>query len=137
MKKLINTFSNDIDKIAVKKNGNVKAIKNMSLFEFFNIVKNIPYRKDTAPVEVISRPAHILKLSKLGMDCKKKSILMCSFCKQKNIPFRLIASSKKINHRIHHVFPQAKINGKWKNIDATYNHYKIFEPKKVTYAVQL
>jgi len=134
---LINRYAGDINKIAIKKNGIKKDLNKMSLTEFFNIVRDIPYRKDTAPIEIVARPKYILKLHKLGMDCKKKAILIASYCKLKNIPFRLIASSKKTNRRIHHVFPQIKKNGIWLNVDATYKHYKIFEPKRVTYAVQL
>jgi len=73
----------------------------------------------------------------MGADCKKKSILMGSYFKNNGIPFRLIGSSKNKNKRIHHVFPQAFLDGKWVNTDATYNHYNLGDQKKVTKAVIL
>ncbi len=131
---LINRYYNDLKKMFTIKNGRRVPVLNLSLKDFFNLVRGIKYRKDIKPVEVISRPKHIINHRKMGMDCKKKAILIASFLKYKNYPYRLIASSRKPNGRIHHVFPQVALNGEWLNVDATYPHYKIFEPKEITKA---
>ena len=107
-----------------------------SLQGFFNYVKNIPYLEDTTKAEIVSRPKYMLGKGafKNGIDCKKKAVLMASWLEAHGIPYRLVAVSERKNKQIHHVFPQAKINGKWLNVDATYNHYKLFEGKpKVTH----
>lgn len=132
MKYLIRKFFRDLNRVKVVKNGRKVPITSLSLFEFFQVVKNIPYRKDTKPIEVISRPKHILRKRHLGMDCKKKALLIGSYLHGRGIPYRLIASSRKKNGRIHHVFPQAKLKNGWCNVDATYNHYRLFQPKTVT-----
>lgn len=130
MYRLIEQYSGDIDHIRVKG----KPLSSLNLFDYFNYVKNIPYRKDVKGIEVVSRPSKIIDNKNVGMDCKKKSILISAYLKNRGIPFRLIASSKRPDKRIHHVFPQMKIDGKWLNMDATYKDYKPLELKTVTKA---
>lgn len=134
MYRLIEKFFPDVHKILVKRCGNVKPFSSLNIEEAFDMVKNIPYRMDKPPIEVISRPAYIMRNSGLGMDCKKKAILLSAYLKSRGIPYRLIASSKRPSGRIHHVFPQVNIAGQWLNYDATYSHYKPFEKKFVTKA---
>ncbi len=129
---LINKYNNDLDKIYVRKNGQYRPVSSLTLQEYFNIIRRIPYRRDKKPIEVVARPKHIFKHRNLGMDCKKKAVMISSYLKNNGIPYRLASSSKKINKRIHHVFPQMYLNGEWMNVDATYPHYKIFAPKTVT-----
>lgn len=130
MYRLIDHYSGDIDRIQV----NGKPLSSLNMFQYFDFVKKIPYRKDIKAIEVIGRPEKIIQSRNEGMDCKKKSILISSYLKQRNIPFRLIASSKREDKRIHHVFPQMCIDGKWYNMDATYKHYKPLELKQLTKA---
>lgn len=130
MYRLIDQYSGDLDRIQL----NGKPLSSLKLFEFFNLVKNIPYRKDIPAIEVVSRPEKIIRNRCNGMDCKKKSILIASYLKNRGIPFRLIASSKRPDKRIHHVFPQAELSGIWYNLDATYKHYKPLELKQLTAA---
>ena len=136
MKRLIEQYSADLDTIYVMRRGNLMPVAKMSLNEFFDFVRKIPYRIDTKPREVVARPALLIKDRYLGLDCKKKSILMASYVsrnpalQKQKARWRLIASSRRPDGKIHHVFPQLSINGSgWKNIDATYNNYRIFEPK--------
>jgi transglutaminase-like putative cysteine protease len=130
MYRLIDQYSGDIHSIHVKG----VPLSRLNLFDFFDFVRNIPYRKDIKGIEVVSRPAKIIDSKNVGMDCKKKSILISAYLKHRGIPFRLIASSKRPDKRIHHVFPQMKIDGKWLNMDATYKDYKPLELKTVTKA---
>lgn len=132
MKRLINNYSGDLNSVYIKKNNQYIPITELSIREFFNFVKSIPYRRDRKPIEVVSRPNRILNVADNGIDCKKKAILISAYLKQRNLPFRLIASSRLKNKKIHHVFPQIGIAGEWLNLDATYNHYKPFERKAVT-----
>jgi hypothetical protein len=134
MNRLIKTYSKDVNNIMVKRNNEVCPLSKLSLDEAFDYVKNIPYRQDTAPVEVVSRPAFIAKNSSVGMDCKKKAILLSAYLHNRGIPYRLIASSKKLSGRIHHVFPQVQLAGNWYNFDATYSNYKPFQLKTLTKA---
>ena len=132
MKKLINKYYNDLKNYVVNVRGKRVPVENLTIEEFHNVVRNIPYRQDTKPKEVIARPRHLLNHRKLGLDCKKKGVLMAAFFKLKGIPYRLIGSSSNPNRRIHHVFPQAFLNGEWCNMDATYNYYRPYEKKRVT-----
>lgn len=107
-----------------------------SFQDFFNFVKEIPYNEDSIKAEIVSRPKYLLGKSafKNGIDCKKKATLIGAWLNAHNIPWRLVAVSEKKDKKIHHVFPQAKIDGKFLNADATYDYYKLFSAKpKVTY----
>ena len=129
---LIKKYYKDLRNFRIVKNGKRIPLLSLTIKEFFNFVRKIPYRQDKKPVEVVARPNHILKTRCLGMDCKKKSVLVASYLKNKKIPYRLIGSSIKKNRRIHHIFPQANMSGEWENLDATYKHYQPFQPKEVT-----
>jgi hypothetical protein len=134
MYRIINNYSADLNDVFVKRNGKLIPLSNLSILEMFDVVRKIPYRRDIHNIEVVARPIKILASSPAGMDCKKKSILMSSFCKENKIPFRLIASSRRPDRKVHHVFPQGFLSGMYRNLDATYPHYKPFEDKQVTAA---
>ena len=87
----------------------------LTIKEAFDVVRKIPYRRDSAPVEVVTRPGIVARNMRVGMDCKKKAILLSAFLKRRGIPFRLIASSKRKDKRIHHVFPQLNFAGEWRS----------------------
>ncbi len=134
MHRLVDCYSGDLDHVMVQDGMSRKPFSKLSLKKAFDFIRKIPYRRDTPPKEVIARPAHILNNRKKGMDCKKKAILIAAYCKRRGIPCRFVASSRKKNRRIHHVFPQVNLGGIWCNLDATYPHYKPFEVKPVTKA---
>ena len=100
---------------------------------WFDRVRLIPYRRDPHGVEVAARPSHSLRYGPtVGIDCKKKCILMVAWAIKNGVPWRVITSSKRADKRHHHVFPQFLISGKWTNADATYPQYKVGEKKPVT-----
>jgi transglutaminase-like putative cysteine protease len=140
MYKLIERFYGDLDIVRVQKRGKAVPVSSLDLRSYYNLVRSIPYRRDTKPVEVISRPYYIFKHRALGMDCKKKAILLGSYCKGNGIPYRLIASSRRPDKRFHHVFPQGflRMSGdsgpEWVNLDATYGNYRLGEHKTATAA---
>jgi len=117
-----------VDQTAADING----LSKIPLCDYFDLIKNIPYRRDIKPREIIARPRHLLKFRNAGLDCKKKSILLASWAKQNKIPFRFVATSKRKDRRVHHVFPQILLSGQYINVDATYPHNRINENKPVT-----
>jgi hypothetical protein len=138
IKLLVERFHGDLDNVFIPlRNGGIRKMSDMTLQDFFNFVRRIPYRRDTTnphPKEIISRPHYIVKHRNLGMDCKKKAILLGSFLRCQGIPYRFIGSSQRRDRRVHHIFPQAFIGGNWKNVDATYSDYRLFQPKRVTFS---
>lgn len=131
MYRMIRSYSPDLRFIKVWNEGRLVPITSLPINRVFDMVRKIPYRRDTKPIEVVTRPAKILKNRLLGMDCKKKAILISSYCRERGIPYRLIASSRLPSRRIHHVFPQVNIGG-WVDFDATYPHYRPFQKKTLT-----
>jgi hypothetical protein len=134
IKKLVATYYKDLEDISINVSGKSIPVLSLSLFEFFDFVRKIPYRRDPSPLEIVSRPYYILKHLKIGMDCKKKAILISAYLKNKGVQYRYIASSKRPDKKIHHIFVQGLIDNEWKNLDATYSNYKPFESKTVTKA---
>jgi hypothetical protein len=138
IKQLVKKYAADLDGIYQDDGKGKNPLSSLSIVDFFDIVRLIPYRKDLKPIEVIARPYYILKHRALGMDCKKKSVLMASFFSLKKIPFRFIGSSRRPDKRIHHIFVQAKIHSggspssKFENYDATYKNYSPEMSKDVT-----
>jgi hypothetical protein len=111
-----------------------KRCSDFTIIEWFNLVRKIPYKIDIKPIEIIARPKFLLMKSNTGLDCKKKAILIAAWAKCNNIEFRFMTSSKRLDKKIHHVFPQLFLNNRWLNFDATYKDYKPLEPKIVTNA---
>lgn len=132
MHRVIDNYSRDLDTIFVRRNGKYIPFSSLPMNEAFDAVRKMPYRRDQVPTEVVARPEIIFRNRPLGIDCKKKAILISAYLKRRGIPYRLIASSRKRNRKIHHVYPQMNIAGVWHNMDATYNHYRAMEPKFTT-----
>jgi hypothetical protein len=134
IRELITRFAADLDNIYIERKGKKYPLSSLSLKEYFSFVAAIPYRKDTAPIEVVARPRHIINHRKLGMDCKKKTVLMGSYCELHGLPYRLVCSSRRADKKVHHIFPQVRLHGEYQNIDATYPDNKIFDSKVCTHA---
>lgn len=117
MYRLIEKFHRDLGALAA-----------LSPEEFFNLVRLIPYRRDERGREVVARPGLLLKEFP-ALDCKKKAILICAWARCNGIPFRLVACSERPDKKIHHVFPQIRVSGKVRNLDATYAKYRIGQKK--------
>lgn len=132
IKALVNSFYNDLDSIFVINRGTNVKVPDLSLQDFFNLLKNIPYRRDPRPVEVVARPYYLFKYRNLGLDCKKKAIMSAAYAKYRGLPYRFIGSSNRPDKKIHHIFVQIKLDGEWLNFDNTYKEYKLFGPKQVT-----
>lgn len=125
IKKAVNTFYKDLDEFP--------KIKKMSIAEFYDFVKKIPYIRDDSSEEIVSRPKYLLTIFP-ALDCKKKSILMASFMKYKygNGSYRFVLSSNRPDGAIGHIFTQFFDGKNWINADATYPHNTLGAKKRVT-----
>lgn len=124
--KLGTVYADDLNRFSV----DGLPLGGLGLERFFNVVKNIEYQRDNKGTEVVSRPAYVL-LAGVG-DCKKKAGLCVSYAVLNGIPYRLACTSIRPDRKVHHVFTQYMLGNKYRNVDATYRHYKLFEPKVVT-----
>ena len=133
---LARKFSGDLDNVYTMINGGTVPLSALTLIEYFDLVKNIPYKRDIAPVEIVSRPVIIFEnyLLGIGRDCKKAAVLIGSYLEKKRFLWRLAVISTRPDKKIHHVFPQADIhaNGNYLNLDATYSSMKPFQKKQAT-----
>lgn len=132
MYSLVCSYATDLKHITFRG----KPLCDLSLPEIYKFVKSIPYKRDIAPVETISRPVRSISAIPLsgGLDCKKKAILIGAWALCNGIPFQFVASSNSKTKRVHHVYPQLKLSGTWKTADATYSHYILFRDNpKETY----
>lgn len=119
-------YSGDLD-LCYKGN---RSLSGLEPVEFYGVVRNIEYVQDIPGTEIVMRPIHILRRGK--GDCKKKTTLLSSYAFLRGIPFRYVCTSRRPDKRIHHIFPQFLLGGKFVNWDATYPWYNIGEQKKVT-----
>lgn len=135
MYQLIRSYARDLDTTYLRGRSGLRSLSSLSLPAFYNLVKNIPYKRDSKPIEVIARPKIILSKFMNGRDCKKAAILMGAWFHRRGVPYRLMTVSTRRDRAVHHVFPQVRsMNGDWLNVDATYPDQKLFERKRVTKA---
>ena len=101
------------------------------LTRFFRYVADLEYRADPKGHESVSRPALTMGQAWPWRDCDDKAILIGSWCYLNNLPFRFIASSKRPDMVLHHVWVIASLNGKHLPLDATYpkNYIGWSDPK--------
>lgn len=106
---------------------------------FFNFVRDIPFLEDPPGREIVSRPKYLLDENLFpGLDCKKKAVLMGAYFNANKLPWRLVISSDQPNKKIHHVFPQVRLNRRWNNADATYPDNILFAGKpEITLAKEI
>lgn len=122
---LVIRFARDLESVMVGD----RSASDLTIEEFFDFVRRLPYRRDTRPIEIVARPYYIISRMSSGLDCKKKGILIAAWAECNNVPWRFIASSIRKDGRKHHVFPQLYIRGKWRNVDATYPEYRLYGSK--------
>lgn len=86
----------------------------------FSIVKNLPFRPDPGDKETLQRPLYTMQRQGYGGDCDDKCIVLASWAKLNSIPYRFVAVRRPDRERLHHVFCELWINGKWLHADPTY-----------------
>lgn len=133
LKRLSRSYWMDLLKFKSRYKGRLTPLAYLPIRNFFDIIKRIPYQKDKKPVEVVKRP--LFSILSGNADCKKKSIIIASYCIANNIPHRFIITSTRPDKKPHHVLVQVynKRLKKWLNIDSTYARNKIFHSKPVTH----
>lgn len=129
--RIVNRYYKDLNLILYRRrSGRSGPIGKMTLTEYYDFIKNIPFEVDEKPIEFVARPYYLMKRN--SADCKKKTIMIGSYLKLHGIPFQLVGSSIRPDRRIHHIFPRALINGKFRTIDATYPSNRIFKDRNNT-----
>jgi len=129
MERLTRKFSGDIRYFRM----NGTPLNELPLDHYYRVIAEIPYKRDLSGIEVVTRPYLVLS-GKQSADCKKKAILISSYLQNNGIPYRFKAVSSRKNGELHHVIVEAKINGKWIEIDATYPKNQLFQKVKWTNA---
>jgi transglutaminase-like putative cysteine protease len=114
--------------LAIKYQNDVSMYAHLSFMEFYDKIKNIPYKEDPKKQEFLQRPYYTLMQRGKGGDCDDKSICIGAYCAIAKIPFRFVAVGKKSNGRLHHVITEVLIDNsrnnksewRWVHIDPTY-----------------
>lgn len=127
---ICNQYKNDLKRIVIRNRGMLRRLSDFPLTDYYAFCRAIPYKIDTKPIEVVGRPSRLVQLPKL--DCKKKAVMIGSYASLKKIPFRFVAVSSRADRRIHHVFPELQMAGRWISYDATYADYQIGQHKPYT-----
>lgn len=136
MKRITKKYCDDLKHIFLRYKGKLISVSELPFIAYFDLIKNLQYKQDTAPVEVVARPKILLKGAQegAGLDCKKKAILIASWIclnvGREN--FRFVASSKRKDKQITHVFPEILVNNKWLPVDATYPKNTAFKSERLT-----
>lgn len=107
-------------RLAVVFSGDVMPYVTLSLQAFYDKVRNIPYHEDPKGIELVQRPALTLNGQGLGGDCDDKAICMAAYLHLHDIKFRIVAAGRDLNGPLHHTWVQGYINGKWSDLDPTY-----------------
>jgi hypothetical protein len=113
-------------RLSIQYAGDVAPFGTMPLTEYYEVVKNIPYKFDLDRngrlVEILQRPLYTLNGQGFGGDCDDKAICMGAWAHLNGMPFRFKAVGKRLNGKLHHVYSEILMNGEWVVCDATYPH---------------
>lgn len=93
--------------------------RNLSISEFFNMVKYIPYVVEFGNYQLLQRPSAILNGNNAFVACANKAIAMASFLKLKGIPYKIKMVSDRDDLVFCHVFCIGFLD-KWVSFDCTY-----------------
>jgi hypothetical protein len=131
IKHLVEQYYLDLNLCFVVKDRKQIPLNKLTLPEYFDFVRNIPYRRDPENSEIVARPYYLIKHRALGLDCKKKGTLIAAYLRIKNFKYRAIGSSSRPDGKVHHIYfqlwePKEK---RWKCCDATYSNYILFKDK--------
>jgi len=91
-----------------------------SLLQIYNTIKAIPFREDPPEEETLQRPIYTMQQRGTGGDCDDKAIVLASWARLHNIPFRFVAVRRPDKEQLHHVFPELYIMDRWLHCDPTY-----------------
>jgi hypothetical protein len=120
-----NQTAREMTRLVARYSSDIGPMAKWPLRKYYDFVRELPFRRDPAGQETVSRPKYTLRRDWPWRDCDDKSILMGSWCFQNKVPFRFCASSKLPSGRMHHVFPVATMSGVSVPLDATYLHNRL------------
>ena len=123
-------ITREIVRLICKFSHRIEFMNKYSLNTVYRYLCNVRYSRDKAYNEYIVSPDKGIKLS--SADCKKKHIILGSYCKNNKIPFRIVLSSTRKDGEFHHIFIQCLIDNVWVNHDCTYNTNWIGKPNRGT-----
>lgn len=92
----------------------------LPLSQIFGIIKNIPFRPDPPDNETVQRPLYTVQQQGYGGDCDDKCIALAAWAKLNSMPYRFVAVRRPDRPRLHHVFCELWIDGRWIHADPTY-----------------
>lgn len=93
----------------------------LSVFEVFDLIKNLPFRADPPDLETIQRPFYTLYQMGSGGDCDDKCVALAAYCVLHRIPYRFVALRRADRKDLHHVACELYINNRWVFADPTYS----------------
>jgi hypothetical protein len=93
----------------------------LSLYEMYDMIKNLPFRPDPIDLETLQRPLYTMRGVGSGGDCDDKSIAFASYLTAIGIPYRFIAARAPTQEHLHHVFTELYTAGMWVTADCTYS----------------
>lgn len=110
MRRLARTYCDDMADLA-----------SMSPLDLFNYIKEIPYRKDPEGVELLQRPLFLRLEAASGADCDDRAIAVAAWAICAKYHWRIVAVSRRPDHRLHHVFTEVLLGNQYIPIDPTYS----------------
>ncbi len=120
-------ITSEIVRLICRFSHRIQFMNKYSLETVFDYLRYVPYKKDEPLKEFVLSPDKAIKMK--YADCKKKHIILASYCKNKGIPFRIVLSSNRESKDFHHIFIQCFVKGEWVNYDCTYRKNRIGVPK--------
>lgn len=125
----------EMARLAVQYSGDLGELSKKPLIDFFRFVRALPYRRDPAGVETISRPALLLRPDYPWRDCDDKAILIAAWLVANGRPFAFYAFSELAGGRpLHHVCAATRdAAGNVLPLDATYKKNDFGRWPKHTY----
>jgi hypothetical protein len=115
----------EMARLAVQYSSDLGEKSSWALQKIFGYVKNLPYRRDPENTESLARPALSMRPGFPWRDCDDKAIILGAWCAANMIPFRFLASSRRPDKSLHHVFLEAQAGAAPIILDATYPSHKL------------
>jgi hypothetical protein len=115
----------EMARLAVQYSSDLGEKSSWPLQKIFSYVKNLPYRRDPENTESLARPALSMRPGFPWRDCDDKAIILGAWCAANMIPFRFLASSRRPDKSLHHVFLEAQAGAAPIILDATYPSHKL------------
>ena len=111
----------EIFRLAREHMRDVRQYRDWNVFDYYNLIRSLPYVPDPIGVETVSRPGYTIKTDWTGpRDCDDKTVLILAWANLTGIPGRVVVCGQ--TERPHHVYPELNLEftSNWYPMDATY-----------------